>query len=264
MNSMMTRLGGAAGVAVVALAGSCRPAGPPPVVDPALANCLPSDTLLVAGVNLGLVRASALYGRLGPAAAAFLEPYREADYALFAYNGKDVLAVARGSFRAAPPGAVLLAKGLAVWGPPEAVRAVAAQRKTGVTGAQWLLDRGAEAGRFGQIWAVARGEGALSFPGNAANLSRLLSLTEYATLAAKFTDSIELQVAGVARDAAGAQRLEESVRGFVSLALLAAGRNAALAAPLRALKLSREGAAVHMSLAASPEQAAALLGLAAR
>ena len=187
---MMTRLGGAAGVAVVALAASCRLAGPPPVVDPALANCLSSDTLAVAGVNLGLVRASALYGRLGPAAAAFLEPYREADYALFAYNGKDVLAVARGTFRAAPPGAVLLAKGCAR-GTAEAVRAAAAQRKTGASGAQWLLDRGAEAGRFGQIWAVARGEGALAFPGNAANLSRLLSLTEYATLAAKFTGSIQ-------------------------------------------------------------------------
>jgi len=259
-----TRLGRAAGVAVVALAASCRPAGPPPLVDRALANCLPSDTLVVAGVNLSLVRASALYGRLGPAAAAFLEPFREADYALFAYNGKDVLAVARGVFRAAPPGAVLLAKGLAVWGSPEAVRAAAAQRKTGVTGAQWLLDRSAEAGRFGQIWAVARGQGALSFPGNAANLSRLLSFTEYATFAGKFTDRIELQATGVARDDASAQRLEENLRGFVSLAILAAARDAALAAPLRALQVSRQGAAVHASLSVSPEQAAALLGLATR
>jgi hypothetical protein len=258
-----TRLGGAAGVAMVALAVSCRLGGPPPAVDPALANCLPSDTLVVAGVNLRLVRASPLYGRLGPA-AAFLEPFREADYALFAYNGKDVLAVTRGAFHAAPPGAVLLAKGLAVSGSPAAVRAASAQRKTGSTGAQWLLDRAAEAGRFGQIWAVARGEGALSFPGNAANISRLLSFTEYATFAAKLADGIELQAAGVARDAAGAQRLEESLRGFVSLALVAAARNAALAEPLRAIQVSREGAAVHMSLSASPEQAAALLGLAAR
>ena len=66
-----TRLGGAAGIAVVALAASCRPVGPPPVVDPALADCIPSDVLAVAGVNLDLLRASALYGRLGPAAALF-------------------------------------------------------------------------------------------------------------------------------------------------------------------------------------------------
>jgi len=259
-----SRLGGAAGVAVVALAASCRPAGPPPVVEPALANCVPSDTLAVAGVNLDLLRAAALYGRLGPAAAAVLEPYREAGYALFAYNGKDLLAVARGAFRAAPPGAILLARGLAVWGSPAAVRAAAAQRKRGATGAPWLLDRAAEAGRFGQIWAVARGGGALALPGNAANISRLVSLTEYATFAAKLADGMEFRAAGVAHDAAGAQRLEESLRGLVSLALLGAARNAALSAPLRALQVSREGSAVHVTLSASPEEAAALFGLAAR
>ena len=261
---LRTRLGGAAGVAVVALAVSCRPAAPPPIVDPALADCISSDALVVAGVNLDLVRASPLYGRLGPGAAALLEPLREAGYALVAYNGKDVLVVARGAFRAAPPGAVLLAKNLAVSGSPAAVRAAAAQRKTGATGAQWLLDRGAEAQRFGQVWAVTRGGGALSLPGNAANFSRLLSLTEYATFAARFADSIELQAAGVAHDAAGAQRLEESLRGFVSLALLAAARNAALAAPLRALQVSREGSTAYVSLSASPEEAAALFSLAAR
>jgi hypothetical protein len=219
---------------------------------------------VVAGVNLRLVRASALYGRLGPAAAAVLEPLREAGYALFAYNGRDVLAVAQGAFRAAPPGAVLLAQGLAASGSPEAVRAATTQRKTGATGAQWLLDRGAGAERFGQIWAVARGGGALALPGNAANLSRLLSLTEYATFAVKLADSIEFQAAGVAHDAASAQRLEESLRGLVSLALLAAARNPALSAPLRALQVSREGSTVHVSLSASPEEAAALFGLAAR
>jgi hypothetical protein len=259
-----TRLGGAAGIAVVALAASCRPVGPPPVVDPALADCIPSDVLAVAGVNLDLLRASALYGRLGPAAAAFLKPLREARYALVAYNGKDVLLAARGAFHAAPPGAVLLSKDLAVAGSPAAVRAAAAQRRIGATGAQWLLDRGAEAQRFGQIWAVARGGGALSLPGNAANLSRLLSLTEYATFAARFGDSIELQATGVASDAASAQRLEESLRGFISLALLGAGRNAALAAPLRALQVSRQGLETHVSLSASPEEAAALFSLAVR
>jgi len=232
-------------------------------VDPALANCVPADTLAVAGVDLDALRASALYGRLGPAAAV-LEPYREAGYALFAYNGKDVLVVARGAFRAAPPGAVLLAKGLAVSGSPEAVRAAVAQRKTGATGAPWLLDRAAEAGRFGQIWAVARGGGALGLPGNAANLSRLLSLTEYSTFAAKFGDGLEFRVAGVAHDAAGAQRLEENLRALVSLALLGAARNPALSAPLRAFQVSREGSVVHVTLSATPEEAAALFGLAAR
>ena len=259
-----SHLSGAVGVAVVALAASCRPAGPPPVVDPALANCLPADTLAVAGVDLDRLRASALYGRLGPAAAAILEPYREAGSALFAYNGKDLLAVAKGAFRAAPPGAVLLEGGLAVWGSPAAIRAAAAQRQTGASGALWLLNRAAEAARFGQIWAVARGGGALALPGNAANLSHLLNLTEYATAAARLSGGIEFRVDGVARDDAGAQRIEENLRALVSLALLGEARNPALSAPLRALQVSRQGAAIHVTLSASPEEAAALFGLAAR
>lgn len=262
MGFIRIRLGGAVGAAIVALAASCRLAGPPPLVDPVLSNCIPSDSLALAGVNLDLVRASPLYGRLGPGAAAFLEPLREAGYALIAYNGKEVLAVAKGAFRTAPPGAVLLAKDLAIYGSPDAVRAAAAQRKTGASGARWLLDRGADAQRFGQIWAVARGGGALSLPGNAANLSRLLSMTEYATFAVKLNGSIEFRGDGVVRDAASAQRIEENLRGLVSLAVLAAARNAALAAPLRALQVSREDATVHVTLSAAPEEAAALLGLA--
>ena len=264
MGFLRIRPGGAVGVAIMALSASCRPAGPAPLVDPALSNCIPADTLALAGVNLELVRASPLYGRLGPAAAAFLQPLREAGYALIAYNGREVLAVAKGAFRSAPPGAVLLAKDLAIYGSPDAVRAATAQRKTGSTGARWLLDHGADAQRFGQIWAVARGGGALALPGNAANFSRLLSMTESATFAAKLNGSIEFRGDGVVRDAASAQRLEENLRGLVSLAVLAAARNRALSAPLRALQVSREGATVHVTLSAAPEEAAALLGLAAR
>jgi hypothetical protein len=47
-----------------------RPARPPPVVEPALVACLPSDMLEVAGAILDLVRTSALYEQLGLAVAA--------------------------------------------------------------------------------------------------------------------------------------------------------------------------------------------------
>lgn len=135
-----TRAGfAAAAAATIALAVSCRQSTPAAAVDPALAACVPSDTLALAGVNLEQLRASALYRRLPPGAAPFLEPLRNASYLLLAWNGKDVLAIARGTFREPPAGAVLLAKNLAVSGSPEAVRVAAAQRKTGQTGARWLL-----------------------------------------------------------------------------------------------------------------------------
>src|SRR5664279_6460852 len=99
-----------AAAALIALWGSCRTAGPRQAVDAALTACVPPDTLALAGVNLEQVRASALYQKLPPGAAAFLEPLRNASYLLLAYNGKDVLALARGAFPEAPAGAVLLTK----------------------------------------------------------------------------------------------------------------------------------------------------------
>src|ERR1035437_3881798 len=108
-----------AAAALIALWVSCRTAGPRQAVDAALTACVPPDTLALAGVNLEQLRASAIYQKLPPGAAAFLGPLRNASYLLLAYNGKGVLAIARGAFREAPPGAVLLAKDLAVSGSPK-------------------------------------------------------------------------------------------------------------------------------------------------
>src|ERR1039457_4193817 len=117
-----------AAAALVALWGTCRTAGPRQTVDAAWTACVPQDTLALAGVNLEQLRASALWQKLPPGAAAFLEPLRNASYLLLAYNGKDVLAIARGAFHEVPAGAVLLTKDLAVSGSPQAIRAATAQR----------------------------------------------------------------------------------------------------------------------------------------
>ena len=87
-----------AAAALIALWASCRTAGPRQAVDAALTACVQPDTLALAGVNLEQVRASALYQKLPPGAAAFLEPLRNASYLLLAYNGKEAVKLAERLF----------------------------------------------------------------------------------------------------------------------------------------------------------------------
>ena len=174
---------------------------------------MPPDALAVAGLHLDQIR-----GRNLPAGwLALLEPLRDANYLMLAYNGKDVLVIARGRFAAAPAGAVLLAPDLALAGSPDAIRAAVRQRATGQPGAPSLLARSQPiAGR--PIWAVVRGARPLPLTGNAANLNRLLRFTDYATIAATVNSAIELEAAGFCPTADAARQLEETLRGLISLA----------------------------------------------
>ena len=251
-----------AAVALIAPWTACRAPGPRPAVDPALAACIPPDTLALAGVNLEQFRASALYGKLPPGAAAFLgAPLQNASYLLLAYNGKDVLAVARGSFREPPAGAVLLAKDLAVSGSPQAIRAATAQRGTGRTGVPWLLDRAAGAAGASQVWAIAQGGVAYPLSGDAANLNRFLSLVEYASVAVRLDSGVRIDALGAGRTAESAQRLEETLRAFFSLAAAGATRDRPLAGLLRSVQVRRDGLTVRAAIAATPEQIAKFAGL---
>jgi hypothetical protein len=252
-----TRPATVAALALVALF-ACRTLAPRPAVDAALAACIPPDTLALAGVNLEQFRASAVYQKLPPSTAAFLQPLRDASYLLLAYNGKDVLAVARGSFREPPAGAVLLAKDLAVSGTPEAIRAATAQHKTDRTGAPWLLGHAPTAG---QIWLVARGGVAFPLTGDAANLNRFLSFTEYASVAIRLDSGVRIDVLGAGRTAESAQHLEETSRAFFTLAAAGAQRNDPLAGLLHSIQVQRDALTVRASISASPDQIASLAAL---
>ena len=250
-----------AAAALIALWASCRTAGPRQAVDAALTACVPPDTLALAGVNLEQLRASALYQKLPPGAAAFLEPLRNASYLLLAYNGKDVLAIARGAFHEAPPGTVLLTKDLAVSGSPQAIRAATAQRKTGRTGAPWLLDHAAGAAGASQIWAIAQGGVAFPLSGDAANLNRFLRLVEYGSIAVRLDSAVRIDAVGAGRTAESSQQLEETLRAFFSVAAAGASRDRALADLLRSVQVQRDGLTVHAAIAVLPEQVGKLAGL---
>ena len=244
-----------------ALGSGCREMAPRPAFDSSLTDCIPADTLALAGVDLVQLRASALYRELPGGAAPFLTPLREASYLLLAYNGKDVLAVARGSFSEAPAGATLLARDLAVSGSPDAVRAATAQRNTGRTGAQWLVER-AKVAPGSQIWAVARGGVTYPLSGDGANLNRFLSFAEYAVVGVQLNGGVHVEAAGGCRTPEDARRLEESLRAFITLAATGAGKNRALAELLHSVQVKQVGGMVSAAVSASAGEAAQVAGLA--
>ena len=260
--SMFSRF--AALVALAAAAIACRSLNAPAGVSRDMASSIPADTLLLAGLNLDELRASPLYPKVPPAVRALAEPLRDARYLLLASHGKDLLSIASGRFREAPPGATLVAPGLAVTGSPDSVRAAVAQRKTGRDGAPDLLARAASLADGKQIWMVARGGVALPVSGNAANLNRLLRDTEYAAIAARIDSRIEIEATAVGRTAEAGREFEENLRAILSLTAAANAHQPDLVALIHSIRISREDRTVRLAVSCGPDAAASLLGLIAR
>jgi hypothetical protein len=253
--------------ALVALAGaaiSCRSIHAPAGVGRDMASSIPADTVLVAGLNLDDLRASPLYPKLPPAVRALAEPFHDTRYLLLVSNGKDIVAIARGRFRQAPPGATLVASGLAAAGSPDSVRAVIAQHKTGRDGAPDLLARAASLADGTQIWIVARGGVALPVTGNAANLNRLLRDTEYAAIAVRIGSRIEIQATAAGLTAEAGREVEENLRAVLTLTAAASARQPDLVALIHSIRIQREDRIVHMALSGGPDAADQILRLVTR
>jgi hypothetical protein len=246
-----------AGLALIGL--SCGRKAAPGSIDPALASCVPGNTALLAGIDVERLRAAPLYAKLPVAALLEAQSLAGATYLLLASSGQDVLAIARGEFRQAPPGATLLAANLAVSGSPDRVRAAAAQHRTGRSGAPDLGARAAPIAAGNQIWAVMRGGAAPPLSGNAANLARVVRATEWTAFTARVDAGIDLEAVGTCATAEGARQIEESVRGLISLAAVSVSREPDLAALLRSARVSREDLNVRVSLSVPAAQAARLL-----
>lgn len=245
-------------IALAALSVSCR-SGPPPAIDPALAACVPPGADILAGIQLGRLRASPIHQQIPPAALALLEPLREADSLLVASDGKDFLALTRGSFRQAPTGATLLGSGLAAAGSPAWLRAAADRHRSGAAGASALLERAEPLAAAGEIWMVAAGNANFPVSGNGENLNRLLHATQYTTLSIRLTNSIALDAIGMCSGPDSARHLEETIRAFITLGAAGSARQPAVAGLLRRIRLSREDRAVHLSLSAEPAELEQLL-----
>jgi len=228
----------AALVALAAAAISCRSINAPAGVSREMAASIPSDTLILAGLNLDELRASPLYPKLPPAARALAEPFRGAAYLLLASNGKEIATIT---------------PGLAVAG-----------HKTGRGGAPDLLARAAPLAGGKQIWIVARGGVTLPVAGNADNLNRLLRDTEYAAIAARIGSGIEIEATAVARTAEAGREFEENLRAIFSLTAAASARQPDLVALIRSIRISREDRTVRAEFSGGPDAVDRLLRLVTR
>jgi len=224
--------------------------------------CVPEGTIVLAGVHLDRVRGSALFQKLSGDALAALEPVRDADSVLVAYNGSDLVLIGHGKFPKAPAGATLITPNLAVAGTTGAVQAALRQRASGQRGAPDPVTK-AQPVSGQAIWAVVAGGVTLPLEGNLGNLNRLLRLTEHATVAVDLNTAVTVQVTGYGRSADAARQLEETVRSFVSLAA-ATTRDRDVETLLKKVMIAREGTTVRMSVVATTEEAGKIVGASRR
>jgi hypothetical protein len=233
--------------------------GPPPLVDAGMAACITHDTVVLAGADLDRLRASRFVADLGGSARDLLERYRNASKLLIAWNGNDLLIVERGLFKTPPPGATIVEPGLAVTGSPSRISLTVAQHGVGRTGAPGLVDYGVEIGAGSAIWLAVHGGEALPLSGNLTNLNVLLQDADYAGVALDLGEAATLRFATRGRTEESAARLEERLRGLLSLAAEAEVHRPEIAQLLRATRIQRSGPSVMATLSASPDVVAKLL-----
>jgi hypothetical protein len=231
---------------------------PPPLLDSGMASCISGDTVALAGADLDRLRASHSVNSMG-AARDLLTQYSNASKLLVAWNSRELLIVERGLFKTPPPGATAIEPGLAVAGSPSRISSAVAQHRTGLTGAPGLIDYGDEIGAGSAIWLAVRGGTALPLSGNLANLNMLLQDADFAGAALDLGAEATLRFDARGRTAESAGRLEERLRGFLSLAQEAEIHRPEIARLLGDARIGRSGRNVTATLSASPDAVAKLI-----
>jgi len=232
---------------------------PPPVVDSGMASCISSDTVALAGADLDRLRASPFVAGTGTSAHDLLAQYSNASKLLVAWNSRELLIVERGLFKVPPPGATIIEPGLAVAGSPSAISSAVAQHGAGSTGAPGLIDYGSEIGAGSAVWLAVRGRAALPLSGNLANLNVLLQDADFAGASLDLGEAATVRFDARGRTAESAGRLEERLRGFLSLAQEAEIHRPEIARLLGEARIERSGRNVTATLSAPPDALAKLL-----
>jgi hypothetical protein len=245
-------------VALVCCLLACRSSPVAHAVDTEAASCVPAGTIVLAGVDLERLRAAPIYAKLPPAAVALAGSLSAASSVLLAYDGKDLLAIARGDFASAPPGAVLAAPNLALFGPPELAAAAMAQHRSHASGSPALVVRAESIAAGKQIWIVMQGGSPLPLSGNAENLNHLIRNTDSIAITATIDSGLALAITAIGRSASAARGIEETVRAEITLAA-AAVRQPDLAKLLRSIQIDRDDRAVRITVSADADAAAKLI-----
>jgi hypothetical protein len=247
-------------------------------VDPVLAAFISPDSVALAGVRMDQIRTTPIYRKLaeGNRLPRFDQFHSEDIHdVLLASDGKNVLAIGRGDFRAKPPDGltpteyrgytvyvnngrdaiVFLDRTTALAGSAAAVRAAIDQYKGGGHGApRDLMARAQALPADAQIWAVVVGwRGAtpdqLREMGNLGNVDRMLRAVDGAKLTVDLRTGVHAAVTGDCRTEADARNLGDSLRGLAALARMGVQRmQPDLLRVFDAIQVKQEGRVVQVNL----------------
>lgn len=248
--------------AAAALAAGCSREPASVKVDPALAALVPSDAVMVAGVRMEAVRATPVYQKWSGrkqivdldkfTGETGLDPRKDIAELLFASDGKSGVVLAKGRFPESrlrglldrsgagklrhgeyalygteQAAVVLLNESIAAAGPAALLRAVLDRRSGGLS--PWFRDKLKTIAPDTQIWVASLGFSPLAerMPesGNLANLRRILSSVEEATLALDLRYGVNLTAAGVCKTEQDAKFLHDGIRGLLGMGRLSTPDN---------------------------------------
>ena len=225
-----------------------------PRIDPVLAALVPGDTIMLTGVRMADVRATATYAqlatqqRLSPlddfAKSTNFDPRKDVTEMLVASDGADSVVLARGNFKVQATaelkkfeykGVTIYGDGIGAYaifdattaaaGTDRAVRKAIDRKRSGGPGPTSLLDRARALPGSGQIWFVSNGWGTLpdlatGQGGNFANVARVLKSLESATATIDLRSGLDADIRGLCRTDPDAKMLSEALRGMVGLGRL--------------------------------------------
>ena len=208
-------------------------------VDSAWNAFVPPDSIVLAGIHLDQLRATSVYRKLSaqhrlPRFEAFesgtgIDPERDVHELIVAYDGQNLLWIARGAFQVKEQGSqqnngvTVVDKDTALAGPAALVRAAIDRSRSGHEGAPGSLTvQLAALPGDPQIWAITSGwtglrPDTLSQMGNAANLDRVLRAAQSTTLTADLRAGVHAAVAAECRTEPDAQNLSAQLHGLVGL-----------------------------------------------
>jgi hypothetical protein len=245
---------------LIALASCSRTGSPNVVLDPALISLVPSDAIAVGSLRIEHMRKTPFWDKYvtNQNAPGFdeikkrtgIDPRKDVWEVMLAYDGKSMVALARGKFsemglepriemegakRTPYKGYTLIGNdevslsflnsSTAVGGPTALVKRVIDNRNTGAGMPKWLQDRARALPSANQMWVVGTLAGKLPevsgrSMGNFGNIAQFLNSIQVFSAYVDASNGVKGEVDATSSDVDNARRLKDALRGVIGFARL--------------------------------------------
>ena len=231
-------------------------------LDPALASAIPADTVALGGGRWDLLRKSPLYSKIqsklpmagmsGMVSQFGIDPDKDLQEFVAAYNGREPLMLARGTFRVKElfeklvgeggqqstyKGKSLVTRGeagvaalsatvLAAGPAPRLRECIDRLSQSAKLDERWAAGLRALPSQA-QIWFLATGGATLNFPrgSNFGNIDKVLASLDTISGWADPSKGLRISINGATKDAASAKQLHTQLRGLIGMGRLATPDN---------------------------------------